>query len=66
MGSIVSNMTEFKNSKGLRKQYELFANGESSDFIKQARAEKQADEAESAANTALAVSTASMAVSASQ
>lgn len=66
LGRIGSNLTEFKNSGGLRKQYELFANGESSDFIKQARAEKQAEEAESTANTALTVSAASMAMSASR
>lgn len=44
---IGADLEDFIGSKGLRKQYELFRDGKSSEFIKSAEAKKKADDAES-------------------
>jgi hypothetical protein len=46
LDKIDSSMYDFLRSKGLRKQYELFTEGVSSDFIKNVISNKKAKEAE--------------------
>ena len=44
---IGGSLEDFISSEGLRKQYDLFKSGASSNFIKEAESKKKADDAES-------------------
>jgi prepilin-type N-terminal cleavage/methylation domain-containing protein len=47
---------DFYNSRGLQKQYDIFINGENSEFMREARANKASRDAKDTANMALAIS----------
>lgn len=48
---IGASLEDFINSPGIRRQYEIFSAGGSSDFIKQAEEKRRTDEAESSARS---------------
>lgn len=56
-----SSWFDFRDSDGLKKQYQIFSHGQSSSFIDEAIAKKRADEAQATANMAVGLSAASMA-----
>ena len=57
------SLSDFINSPSLRKQYDSFSQGNKSDFIEQARAHRQAQQAKSSADTATAMAGAAMVMS---
>lgn len=50
LNRIDADLDDFIHSKGLRKQYEIFSKGETSNFINKAEAQKKSDDAEAIGN----------------